>query len=265
MIKLVIADLDGTLYHDNCISKQTKKTIERLRKDGIIFTIATRRHITASMKIIKELNVKGPVICSNGAYVGIPGQNKMLKEVLMDTHLVMRVLDRLSISKSKFLLYTSKRIVGTKESREALYNKIGEFPSHVVSLGEVPLYVNEGIVKILIIESNENTFNDLYEEFQKYPEFSVVSSNNGFIDIGCRQSSKGNGLVELCKYHEVSLDEVFAIGDQGNDLSMLQVAGIGVAMGNSSETLKKSVDIITESIENEGFTHAINRFVYEES
>ena len=265
MIKLIIADLDGTLFHDNQISKETKNTIKRLRTDGYYFTIATGRHFTAALPIINELEIDGPVICSNGAYVGIPNKNIILKEVLIDTHLVMQVMEEISKTKSKFLLYTTQRIVSTNESREALYNKIGPFPSHTVSLNEIPLYINEGIVKILIIEPRKDEYESLYNVFTKQDEFSVVSSNNGFIDIGCKQSSKGIGLLSICEYLHINTEEVLAVGDQENDLSMLETAKIGIAMGNATLQLKQSADFVTKTIYDDGFTHAINHFIYKKS
>lgn len=265
MIKLVIADLDGTLYHDNVISEETKNMINRLRNDGIIFTIATGRHFTGSVGIIEELEVKGPVICSNGAYVGIPEEQLILKEVLIDTDLVLKVINRLYETKSTFLLYTSKRIVGTQESRDALYQRIGNFPAKIVSLEEMSNYVDEGVVKILIIEPNETTFKKLFEELQEYQEASVVSSNNSFIDIGCKQSSKGHSLQVICDYYNVKLNEVFAIGDQENDISLIQEAHIGVAMGNGTDLLKSKADFVTKSIQEEGFSYAVKKLIYEES
>ncbi len=265
MIKLIIADLDGTLYNNNKISKETFNTIHQLREDGYIFTIATGRHFTGSTSIINQLEVEGPVVCSNGAYVGIPSEDTVLKEEIIDTHLVMDVINKLNETNTTFLLYTSKRIVGTQASFDALYKNIGPFPAHVVEIDEVPLYVNEGIVKILIIEENESIYTMLYDTFIDYTEVSVVSSKQSFIDIGSKQSSKGSGLQTICDYYKINIDDVLAIGDMNNDISMIKAAGVGVAMGNGSEMLKKSADYVTDTIEKEGFSKAIKHYIYSKS
>ncbi len=262
MIKLVIADLDGTIYHNKTISKETRNTIKQLTKDGYIFTIATGRHMTAAKSIIDSLDIKCPVICNNGAYVGIPNQNVLLHEVLIDEATSRDVAQKALDCNTSFLLYTTNRIVATLDAKEKLEKRIGDFPVHLVDSCEMIDYIDEGILKVLIIEDDKDTFNNLYEYFSKYSELSVVSSNKGFIDIGNKNSSKGEALEVLCKFFNISLDQVLAVGDQENDILMLEEAKIGVAMGNASEAVKESADFITTTVEDDGFTFAINQIIF---
>ncbi len=265
MIRLVIADIDGTLVENNHISEQTLKTIQQLRSDGITFTVATGRHFTASIPIIERLGVQEPVICSNGAYLGLPSKNQVIQEICINQDIVKDAIDLISQNGSDFLLYTTKRIVATKQAKEKLESRIGSIPAFVIGFEEIMDYILEGVVKILIIETDDIKFEKLYNHFQENNDISIVSSNKNFLDIGSRYSSKGNALLQLCKYYNISSNEVLAIGDQENDRSMLEAAGVGVAMGNASAKLKEFAKYHTDTIDNEGFAKAVTKFVFEEN
>ncbi|MBN2540598.1 MAG: HAD family phosphatase [Bacilli bacterium] len=259
---MIIADLDGTLIKNSHVSEETMRAIKRLQEDGYVFTVATGRHVTAATSLIDQLQIEFPVLCSNGAYVGVPSKNKIIKEICIDETSVLDAVDMINRFGSDFLLYTTKRIVATKQAKEKLESRIGSIPAHVIDLNEIPDFISEGIVKLLIIETDPSKFQQMYRHFKDNKELSIVSSNKDFLDIGSQHSSKGNGLKELCKYLGIGLDEVIAVGDQENDISMLQVAGVGIAMGNASDTVKQAANFVTKSIDENGFSVAVERFLY---
>ena len=88
--------------------------------------------------------------------------------------------------------------------------------------------------------------------------YSIVYNQPTFLDIGHVLSTKGRALSLLAKHLCISLKDVIAIGDQENDISMIEAAGIGIAMGDGQEMLKKKADYITSPFHENGFTKAIN-------
>lgn len=88
---------------------------------------------------------------------------------------------------------------------------------------------------------------------------AVYASRNG-IEITHRDANKGNGLRQLCRLLEIPMECVMALGDSGNDETMLRQAGLGVAMGNAPENIKAAADVITETNENDGAAIAIERY-----
>jgi len=261
--KLIIADLDGTLIEKGFISNKTLQTVRELREAGHLFTIATGRHVTAALPVIQRLNVDLPVICSNGAYVGFPLQNQVMEETTIDQSLVQDALHHIERLQANCLLYTTKQIVGTKMAKQRLEDKIGPTNALAVTHDALSNYIEEGVIKILVIEPDENNYQKLYEHFMSQPKLSVVSSNLGFLDLGNKHTSKGHAMNVICDYLEEDISQVIAIGDQENDKTMLSVADIGIAMGNASPTLKDSADYVTKPFSEDGFSHAIKRFVFD--
>ena len=97
--------------------------------------------------------------------------------------------------------------------------------------------------------------------FAKFQDnFSVVQSEPYFSELMPQNVSKGNAVTELAARLNLTLDQVMAIGDQGNDLSMIKAAGTGVAMENAGANVKEIADYITTSVDDDGITHALKHF-----
>ena len=86
-----------------------------------------------------------------------------------------------------------------------------------------------------------------------------------FLDITCRGTSKGNAIKNLCKYLKIDLKDSVAIGDSYNDVTMFEIVGHSVAMGNASEDIKKIVDEVTDTNNEDGvakFLEKLNKEVF---
>ncbi len=260
-MKYIIADLDGTLVHKEHISNQTLETIKYLQENNIFFSIATGRHIEAARHIIEQFNIKHPVICSNGGLIYDYQNEKLLYRNQIETDYVQKVIDICSSYTADFLLYTTKRIVSTKHANEHLKAKIGKYNGEIVELNELNQFFDEGIVKILVIEDDLSKLNEIKQKLSKLSEISYVQSQPFFIDIGHKGSSKGNALTHLAEILEFDLKDAITIGDQENDISMIEVAGIGVSMGNGTKDLKEKANFITAAFEDDGFSYAIRELL----
>ena len=95
-------------------------------------------------------------------------------------------------------------------------------------------------------------------------DYSVLRSAKIFLEFLNKNTDKGQALLGLAKYLNIKVDETMAIGDAGNDIPMIKMAGIGVAMGNSFPEVKECADFITLSNLNDGVSYAINKFVFGE-
>ena len=97
---------------------------------------------------------------------------------------------------------------------------------------------------------------------KKYPELYIVKSTPYFCEISNNEAKKSCAVEFLCKKWGIKKDEVLTIGDQNNDIELLKSGGIKVAMGNGTPELKKCADFITDTVENDGFVKAIEKFVF---
>ncbi len=99
---------------------------------------------------------------------------------------------------------------------------------------------------------------DFPEELKE--RFYVVQSEPYFYEAMNKQASKGNAIAELATKLGFASDEVMAIGDQGNDLTMVKFAGTGVAMGNAIDEVKATAQFVTKTNEEDGVAYAIEKF-----
>uniref|UniRef100_UPI00402A31F7 HAD hydrolase family protein n=1 Tax=Candidatus Scatousia sp. TaxID=3085663 RepID=UPI00402A31F7 len=118
--------------------------------------------------------------------------------------------------------------------------------------------------KILAIDYNnaQKVTGWVEELHEKYPELYVVKSTPYFCEIGSADAKKSNGVQYLAKEWGIQKEEILAIGDQDNDIELLKAGGIAVAMGNATPQLKACADYITDTVENDGFVKAIEKFVF---
>ena len=99
------------------------------------------------------------------------------------------------------------------------------------------------------------------EELKKIPGIIVTSSMKNNLEINSENATKGSGILALAKSLGVSPEQTMAFGDGENDISMIQMAHFGVAMGNASSFLQSQADYVTLSNEQDGVAAAIEKFV----
>lgn len=260
-MKMIIADLDGTLISKKFMSPSTRRTIERLQQNGFIFTVATGRHKDAVRNLVKELKIDYPVICTNGALIYDFKSEQMLHQDSVDSSIVYQVIEILNAKRADYLLYTTQSIVSSASAKARLESKIGPFESVVAEPKDWPSYIALGILKILVIEPDAERFNILRKRLEQVNDVYVLSSQPTFIDIGNKIANKGRALERLTQYLNVPLDKVLSIGDQENDITMIEKAGIGVAMADGDALLKNKANFVTKSFDQEGFSYAIQTLI----
>ena len=94
-----------------------------------------------------------------------------------------------------------------------------------------------------------------------FPELYIIKSTPYFLEFSNPEASKYCAVKFLQKYWGLNDDEILTIGDQNNDIALLEAGGIKVAMGNATEELKTVADYVTESVYDDGFVRAIENFV----
>ncbi|AUD63844.1 hypothetical protein BK010_09675 [Tenericutes bacterium MO-XQ] len=260
-MKLVIADLDGTLVHKQFVSKDTLKTIKKLKEKGVLFTIATGRHMVATKELAEKLEVYLPVICGNGAIIYDFKNDEIIHQEILSDNILHRIIDRCFEDNLDFLMYTTKYVVATEQAANKIHQKIGMFDTHIVEKEQLKDYIKTGVFKILVIDERIQMLKTLKHDLSDSKEISMVQSQPFFLDIGHHLSDKGRTVLKLAHLLGVDIKDVLAIGDQENDITMIETAGLGIAMGNSHIELKKVADEITDTYQNEGFTKAIKKHI----
>jgi Cof subfamily protein (haloacid dehalogenase superfamily) len=273
--KLVCIDVDGTLLNNkHKITKRTKEILLKAHKLGIHIVISTGRIYTDAEYYSDLIGVKSPVIASNGAFIKERDSNEVIYKEVLGESLSLELLEifhkhrinpyfctpyKFYYGNIMFKLFNvATKILGGRS------NKIDiEYVYSWKRWQKVLYKEKDNIVKCEIIYRNPSLINELRNELKNIKELEIVDSSKYNIEITCKGISKGKAVAMLASFYNLKREEIISIGDSENDLSMIEYAGMGIAMGNALDSVKRKADYITNSNDNDGVANAINRFVLE--
>ncbi len=256
MYKLLALDMDGTvLSSDHTISPYLKDVLTAV-KEKIDVLFVTGRHHVAAQPYYQELEFTTPTICCNGTYVydyktqKIVMENSLKKEDALRFHRmakeagmkqVLYVEDAMLYSDSNPVEYIAQLVDWTKSFPESQRPKI-----EAVHSFEDAIYQSDYVWK-LVLEGLPETLSSLIHDPWVQQTFNPEQSWFNRVDCAPAGNSKGNRLAQYIESIGISPDEVVAAGDNFNDMSMIQLAGLGVAMNNAEPEVKQVADEICET------------------
>ena len=270
--KLICIDMDGTLLDDkHLISEENKKALKEAQEKGIIIAVTTGRLFASASYYYGLLGIDGPIIASNGTYIRETSsprfiykdvftlkESKELYEIICKTNLTPYFYTYNTALTPKAFPYNHTYMVFNEEVPEDLRIKFRVNEDLMPLLEE---YEDEVLKAIVIEEKDTETLFRVKEEIKALNKFEVVSSGDNNFEIMKKGSSKGSAVKRLAESLNIKQEEVICLGDNENDLSMIRYAGLGIAMGNGVDLLKKEADYITETNLNSGVAKAIRKFV----
>lgn len=271
--KLICIDVDGTLLNSkHNITSRTKEIILQAHKKGIHIVISTGRMYTDAEYYSNLIGVKSPVIASNGAFIKDKENDKVIFKDVLGESLSLELLKKFQkhnikpyfCTPDKFyygnlmfkVFYLTTTILGTRS------NKLDV--KYVFSWNQWRKILHQekdNIVKSEIIYRDPTLISELRKELQGVPELEIVDSSRYNIEITRKGVSKGKAVATLATFYALKPTEIIAIGDSENDISMIEYAGLGIAMGNATDHVKGKADYITDSNDDEGVANAISKFV----
>ncbi len=263
MIRLVALDLDGTLMGDDrVITPRVRLAINAAQKQGTVVTLATGRMFSFLVPIARELGITAPLICYQGGLIQAADSTAPIYRATMDVALVREVLAWQTQRNLHIVLYADDAVFLTEHlhSIEFYQHMLGENLIWVGSLNSV-LERHQPIKFIIFVEPEEA--DALKEELQTLfgARLEITRSHALIVEGNPLGVSKGDALRRLADYMHIPRSQVMAVGDQDNDIPMLEWAGIGVAMGNASPGLKAIADWIAPPLQEDGAAVALERFV----
>lgn len=260
MIKLVATDLDDSLLSkDLTITQKNLKAIEFLKKNGIILILASGRPYPSVKKIAYDLENFYPMITYQGALIYDPKNDQKLYGCEIEPNDAKELIKLAKDESIHVHIYIDNvwYVEVFNEKVEYYKNLTGLEPVKVDSFLE---FVDRPVTKVLFFDEHERLQKlkeGLPREF--YKKFNIMFSKPFFLEFTNIKASKGNALQFLAGYYNLKREEIMAIGDGDNDVSMIEYAGIGVAVENATEKLKKIADFITLSCDESGFAYAIEK------
>lgn len=268
MYKLVAIDMDGTLLKDDkTISERTKNAIQSARAMGVTVVLATGRPIEGVSRYLEELNMYSEhdyVLTYNGALIQRTESKESIAKIALegsDLHYLKKLSDELGVNIHAFS--EEKGLVTPKNSKYTeVEADINNIEIHEINIDTVSN--NEVIIKAMMIDEPE-ILGSAIEKLPKevFEKYTVVRSTPYFLEFLNKEVNKGVGVEMLAKHLGLKKEEVMTLGDAGNDLHMIEYAGLGIAMGNAFDEVKAAADYITDTNENDGVAKAIEKFILE--
>lgn len=251
--KIVFFDIDGTItsHEDGSISDKTKKAIETLKNKGIKIVAATGRPLSMCQEI-RELGID-TFITANGGYVR--HKEVVIHKVPMNQKLVREIVEYSYKENHGLSYYTENfRMNGVKETEISVALK------ETLSLNEYPeiddLIYDKEVFLMCLFATDETV-----EKYKKiFPQITFRRWHPYVLNVLQEDVSKSLAILKVLEYFGFDKTEAIAFGDGENDIDMLELVGLGIAMGNGSVKLKNVADFITKTSSEEGVTYALEKY-----
>lgn len=261
MIKMIATDIDGTIIKKGKdFTPNVKNCIQTLTQKGIKVILVTGRMHSATLPVAKILGLNTPIISYQGGLVK-EFEGKTLYQENLNSDYAKEIIEWARKKDIHINLYLDDKLYVEQDNDIIKDYTEGKFVDYTVCNFD-NLEINN-VNKILAIDpNNAELVTSWVEELKNlYPDLYIVKSTPYFCEIGSNKAKKSLGLKFLCQHLGIKREEVLTIGDQNNDIDLIEYGGIGVAMGNGTTELKNCADYITDSVENDGFVKAIEKFV----
>ena len=284
MYKLAAIDLDGTMLNQyGIVTQRTKQAIERAQQRGIEVIIASGRPMDSIKAIAEEIKSEKYFISGNGAIIydiqndEIIYENTLKKQKTLD---IIKICEENSIG---YNIYTEKEIIAKNLQCNVLYyhkenlNKEEKNKTHINIVENIYDYIvdrDEKVVKITICDNNQVIFNSIMRKLKEIEEIEVLEVSHMsrkiirqgsvevpieyfYTEISAQNVDKWNAIEFLKEKMQIKTEEIVAIGDNVNDKKMIENAGLGIAMGESTPVIKNVANQITGSNNEDGVAQAL--------
>lgn len=253
--KLIALDLDDSLLDDNqIISEKNKKAIIEFQKKGIHVVFCSGRANDSMMPFVEELGVHNDedyIISYNGALINtISGTQLLRKEI--SGKILKDIIKTGRKHNIDIQLYTDDLLIEKRTERTELYESLCSTPATKID----DLTKIKSSMKVLFNYMPGDKLEALrLDLIKKYgEELNIFYSKPSYVEVLNKEANKGLAVKTLADKLGIKKEEIIAIGDGFNDVSMIEYAGLGVAVQNSPDGVKEIADYITKATNNEDAT-----------
>ncbi|MEH7380956.1 HAD family hydrolase [Bacillus sp. JJ1533] len=255
-VRAIFIDMDGTLLTaSNNISQRNLEAINRLINQGVKVFLATGRHYEVTAPYHKEIGLRTPMICLNGAAIHDPitGKALQMRTIRLNEE---RFHHLTAENPCNVIVHTANGLYCKEKDEEIDYwTEVGQIPPRYI--GDLRQAQYQDVLKYSVRTGTASPeFSALFKK-----EAEVIDWHDGF-ELVAPKVSKWSAIKSLIHAYRINPNEVVAIGDGPNDIEMLRHAGTGVAMGNAGGEIKAVADFVTGHHQNDGLADFIERYLY---
>ncbi|WPC39745.1 Cof-type HAD-IIB family hydrolase [Clostridium sp. JS66] len=265
--KMICLDIDGTLLNSkHRISPSTKEVIQIVSKEmQIPIILVSARMPKGILFLLKELSISNPIICYSGALI-MDDKTNILSNVtipILELKQVFKLTREMGIHISLYKddeWYVEK--IDEWAEQEGIITNMSPIIMSFTDLFDLWEKEDSGPNKILCM-ANQNELETLNAKIKDYNSnnLNIYFSKPTYLEMMPNNASKTSAIKVLCEKYGVQRPEVIAIGDNYNDINMIEFAGLGIAMGNAPNEVKQYADYITLSNDEDGVAEAIKKYI----
>ena len=260
--KLILIDSDDTIKRSNGnISKRTKKAILRNQMIGNVVVICTARPRYQTIDVMKESGAGNIIISSNGSEIYDVAKDKIINSSFIDNDEVNKLIECAYSRDIRLILTAGNYDYATKDirnSNQLLLSK-DDFINQLKNIN---------IKQCMFIDTKIDEIYKLKEQLCQDKNISIVNEINEndpyeekWFSVASASASKGNALEFLANYLAIPLKNTVAIGNDKNDISMFNSCGFSIAVNNAPDYIKKMVDYVTLSNDEDGVAIVLEGFI----
>lgn len=240
--KLLALDMDGTLLdNEHSISQENRRWIAKAREAGITVMLATGRNLPSVMPYFQQLELDGPLVTVNGSDVWLrPGE--LLQRTLLRPEAVPELV---RLARHCGVKFWGHAVEGTfRQDRWPDQEEAFQWFSFAVH------------------SENKEHLEWIRRESSRIGAFEISNSHPCNLEFNPPGIHKASGVGKVCEMLGISMDEVIAAGDSINDLALIRAAGLGAAMGNAQEEVKRAADTVAPANTEDGVAVLIQRYIF---
>lgn len=271
--KILFTDLDDTLLSkDKTITERAREKIVEMLSKGKHFVLSSGRSTNSILNVLSTLGIQqsglvGRIYASayNGAVLYDCGTRETIAHYDVPVSTAQAIFDRAVRRGIHIQTYTDTDIISSADDREiAFYTSVIESP-YIVSTN-LEKELSHAPSKLLAIDLDDRgkleALRREVEESEIGEDITCAFSNAHYLEFYNKNAGKGNALVNLCRTLRIHVKNSVAAGDEENDISMLDAAGVGVCMVNGNPAVKAHADYVTQQDNNhDGIVEIIDKFI----
>lgn len=288
MYRLAVIDLDGTMLNQyGLVTQRTKEAIKNAQESGIEVVIASGRPTDSVKTIAQEINSNKYFISGNGAIIYDITNDEIIYENTLKKQKVLDIIKICEENSIYYNIYTEKEILAKSLQCNVLYyykenlNKDEKNKTQINIVENIYNYISnrdEKVVKITICDNHQVIFNSIMRKLKEISEIEVLEVSHMsrkiikqgtedvpieyfYTEISAKNVDKWNAIEFLKEKMKIEKNEIIAIGDNMNDKTMIENAGLGIAMGESTPVIKEIADVVTDTNCNDGVAKALENIL----
>jgi Cof subfamily protein (haloacid dehalogenase superfamily) len=265
VIRLIVADLDGTLLNsDHVVSPFTAQVIREAMARGVLFTVATGKTFPSTPEIMDSFGIEIPVICANGTQVFLPDGSPVYEDPIPRA-LALEAIQMAEARGFTPVVYTQMGLLAPVHDAnvQELIDHHEPVPTLTPDIMHA-LHNSHKPYKLVLMSQDWDALDRFQAELETRfaGRAQVIRSGlKSVLEVLPLNASKGTALQVILDRLNIASEETMCLGDNCNDVDMIRLAGIGVAMGHAPQDVRDAADYVTGTHDEDGVGHAIHKFV----